>query len=273
MSRPAPPATTPTTPTTPPTTTTPTTTTPTTTPPAAGPPAKPSPAATQYGASVNLVFNALIYTQPQINAQLQALHQTGATIARSDAFWEAAEPKAPVNGIHHYDWTFADSVAGSLAAHGLRWLPIIDYSALWAESVPGQDHSPPRSASAYAAYAAAFAARYGPGGSFWRSHPDLPAEPVETYEIWNEPDIAAFWAPSPDPSRYVELYLRARDAITSVDPTARVIIGGLVRADVSLPAMLQARPDLRRHLDGVAIHPYRANPLGLLAVVRADRQL
>ena len=78
---------------------------------------------------------------------------TGATVARSDAFWEAAEPHAPVNGSHQYDWSFDDRVAGSLAAHGLTWLPIIDYTAPWAQSVSGQDHSPPRSFADYAAYA------------------------------------------------------------------------------------------------------------------------
>ena len=79
----------------------------------------------------------------QIDAQLKALHDSGATIARTDAFWEGAEPAAPVNGVHHYDWRFDDTIAAALASHRLKWLPIIDYTAYWAESVPGKDHSPP----------------------------------------------------------------------------------------------------------------------------------
>jgi hypothetical protein len=263
-------------PTTPPTSATATTTTTTTSPSrqgGLGPPGQPPPNGRLFGASVNIIFNSFTYTQPQINAQLQALHETGATIARSDAFWEAAEPYPPVDGLHHYDWSFADSVAGSLAAHRLQWLPIIDYSAPWAQSVPGQDHSPPSSVSSYASYAAALAARYGRGGSFWRAHPNIPSEPVDTYEIWNEPDQAHFWVPSPDASRYIDLYVKARDVITAVDPTARVIVGGLTNPQSSLPAMLAARPDVRSHIDGVAVHIYLRTPAAILAAVRADRAL
>ena len=239
----------------------------------AGPPAQPPPNSVQLGANVNRLFNDGTYAQRQIDAQLQALRSAGATIARSDAFWEAAEPAPPIGGVRRYDWSFDDRIAGSLAAHGLRWLPIIDYSAPWAQSVPGRDHSPPASAGDYASYAAAFAARYGPEGSFWRAHSDVAAEPVDTFEIWNEPDGAHFWVPVPDANRYADLYLQARDAITTVDPTARVIVGGLTNPARFLPAMIAAKPELRGHIDGVGIHPYSPTPLDLLAAVRSDRRL
>lgn len=80
-------------------------------------------------------------------------------------------------------------------------------------------------AADFASFAAALAERYGPGGAFWRARPDLAADPVDTYEIWNEPDVGMFWAPASDPARYADLYLRARDAIKAVDPGARVIVG------------------------------------------------
>ena len=131
----------------------------------------PAPPSQVFGINVNRLFNDLTYTQAHIDAQLAAVRATGATVARSDALWEAAEPHAPAGGRHRYDWSFDDQIAGSLAAHGLTWLPIIDYTAPWAQSVSGQDHSPPRSDADYAAYAGAFAARYGSGGTFWRAHP------------------------------------------------------------------------------------------------------
>ena len=96
-------------------------------------PALPAPASEVFGINVNRVFNDLTYTQPQIQAQLAAVKATGATVARSDAFWEAAEPHAPVNGRHRYDWSFDDGIAAALAAQGLTWLPIIEYTAPWAQ--------------------------------------------------------------------------------------------------------------------------------------------
>jgi len=259
------------------TSTTTTTTTTTTSPASAEAPAQPRPATAEFGANVNRLFDDQLgghgYAPHQIEALLQTLRATGATVARSDTLWEVTEPAPPKAGMHHYDWAFDDSIAGSLARHGLRWLPVLDYAAPWAKTTSSQLHSPPVSASDYATYAAAFAERYGPGGAFWRERPTLRAEPIDTYEIWNEPDNAEFWYPAPDAARYAELYVRARDAIDAVDPTARVIVGGLTNPGAFLPAMLRAHPDLAAHVDGIAIHPYGANPSVVLARVRGARIL
>jgi len=238
---------------------------------APAPPPAPAPAALQLGANVGRLFNGDLYPASVVDAQLSALRATGATLARSDAPWEASEPRPPSGGTHHYDWRFDDGVATALARHQLRWLPVIDYSAPWARSVPGQDHSPPTSPADYAAYAGALAARYGPGGSFWRSHPGLPLEPVDVYEIWNEPDSGLFWSPTPDPAAYAALYLRAREAIKAAQPGAQVIVGGLAHAAQFIPALLAAAPGFGGQLDGVAIHPYGPNPQAVLAGVRGAR--
>jgi hypothetical protein len=226
--------------------------------------------AQQFGASVNRLFNDLTASPAQIDAQLSALRATGATVARSDALWQASEPTAPRHGVHAYDWSFDDRIAAALAAHGLTWLAILDYSPPWAQSVPGQPHSPPRQDQDFAAFAGAFAARYGTGGTFWHAHPSLPALPVTTLEIWNEPDNGEFWAPGPDPAGYGGLYLAARAGVDAVDPGARVIIGGLTAPTTFLPAMVRAVPALVGHIDGVAIHPY-GPPAVVLAKVQAAR--
>jgi hypothetical protein len=240
-------------------------------PASAGPPALPAPAGEQFGVNVNRLFNDQTYSKQAIDAQLRALHRTGATIARSDALWQAAEPNPPLGGVHRYDWGFDDAVAGALAGNGLRWIAIVDYSAGWASVDPTKLNAPPRTPVDYGSFAGALAARYGESGSFWRAHPNLPRLPVDTYEIWNEPDSADFWSPAPDAAAYAQLYASARDAIRAADPTARVIVGGLTAPAIFLPAMLNARPDLRGHIDGVGIHPYGAGASGVLAHVLVAR--
>jgi hypothetical protein len=69
------------------------------------------------------------------------------------------------------------------------------------------------------------------------------------------------------------MYLRARDEIAAVDPSARVILGGITHPEAFLPKMLRARGDLVGHVDGVGIHPYGANPLVVLGRVRAARRV
>jgi hypothetical protein len=236
-------------------------------------PARPAPADEEFGANVNLIFNGQGPPAATIAARVSTLRATGATVARSDAFWEASEPTAPVGGRHNFAWTFDDQIATALATAGLRWLPVLDYSAPWAQSIAGQDHSPPRSAADYAAYAEAFAARYGSQGTFWKLHPQLPQLPVDTFEIWNEPDNAEFWTPQPDAAAYAGLYAAARAAIQTVDPPGRVIIGGLTKLSTFLPAMVAALPSLRGHLDGVGVHPYGTPRVALGRVRQAHAVL
>jgi hypothetical protein len=150
---------------------------------------------------------------------------------------------------------------------------VIDYSPSWTESLPGIDHSPPRSPSDYAAYAAAFAARYGPHGAFWSAHPALNADPVTVIELWNEPDNATFWKPAPDAAAYARLYDLARAAIAGVAPSVRVLVGGLTEGGAGgfLASMLAADPGLAGHIDGISIHAYGHTPEQVLDRVRRIR--
>jgi hypothetical protein len=218
--------------------------------------------------SVNRIIND-DFKPAHWDAPLRAVHASGLRLARTDAFWMWAERFPPVHGVHHYDWAWLDSVAKALASHRLRWLPILDYSAIWAASLPTDYHSPPTSNADYAAYASAFAARYGRGGSFWAQHPTLPRLPVTAYEIWNEPNNGRwFWRPKADAARYADMYLRARAAIHAVDARATVVVGGLVARPSYVEAMYAARPDLRGNVDAIGWHAYAPTVTGLVDGVR-----
>jgi len=96
---------------------------------------------------------------------------------------------------------------------------------------------------------------------------------VKVFEIWNEPDIPIFWEPAPNLTEFAQIYLYTRAAIHEVDPTATVIIGGLVYASTSLPALYAAEPSLRGNTDGVAIHPYRGTAAAMETAVNYDISL
>lgn len=137
-----------------------------------GGPSGPEPA---IGTNMSDIFNRLIIAdRPAAEASLDAAQAAGVRLVRTDALWEFSEPKPPRNGLHTYDWRFDDRIATELARRGIRWEPIIAYSPAWAATDARFPHSPPRSTAEYAAYAAAFARRYGTGGELWRAHPELP---------------------------------------------------------------------------------------------------
>ena len=52
-----------------------------------------------------------------------------------------------------------------------------------------------------------------------------------------------------------------------------MIIGGLVYASTSLPAMIADEPSLRGNVDGVAIHPYRDSRSQTITAVAYDLSL
>lgn len=190
-----------------------------------------------------------------------AMRAGGLTYVRSDASWNGVEPEAPVEGVRQYQWAALDARVADLAEHGLRWYPMIGYSAPWAASVPGDLFSPPSSDVDFASYAAAVARRYGPGGEFWFEHPEVPAQPVTTFEIWNEPNSRQFWrGPTATPRRYIDLYVAARQAIHAVIPGARVVTGGLLDAGGNAGGwfrqMVRSRPGAKRLIDAVGWHPY-----------------
>jgi polysaccharide biosynthesis protein PslG len=113
------------------------------------------------------------------DTHLSAVAAGGVQVVRMGAWWSDLEPGPPVDGQHRYSWTEIDQRVAALARHGLRWEPLLCFSATWGAQVDGDYTAAPAGADNFAAFAGALARRYGPDGSFWREHPDLPALPVK----------------------------------------------------------------------------------------------
>jgi polysaccharide biosynthesis protein PslG len=122
------------------------------------------------------------------------------------------QPAGPLT----FSWTRLDHVVSSARAAGMTVDLIVDGCPRWAALAnPRVESSPqPASSAQYATWAADVAKRYAPEG-------------VNMFEIWNEPNIALFWQPKPDPSAYTADLVAAYSAIKAVDPSAFVISGGL----------------------------------------------
>jgi hypothetical protein len=210
-------------------------------------------------------------------AAFAAMRAGGLSFVRVDASWGGVEPVAPVAGVHTYVWSTYDLFVADLARSGLRWYPMLGYSAPWASSSGADPFAPPAGNADFASFASAFAGRYGSNGSFWVEHPELPKLPTTTYGIWNEPSNPNFWrGADATPSRYMSLYLAARTAIKGADAQARVATAGLldsgsVDADAYLRAMLDSAPAARTQIDAVGWHPYVGNVDGILASVGRAR--
>jgi hypothetical protein len=218
-----------------------------------------------YGVNVQQVFSG---PSSGWQADLSAMASGGLQVGRIDARWQNVEPTPPSGSNHTYNWSMYDGIVQGLAQHGMRWLPIVAYSTTWSGVTPGDTLSAvaPSHIPDFAAYAAALARRYGPGGTFWQAHPSLTPVPVTEYEIWNEENSTVFWhQQDQNAEQYADLYAAARSAIKGVDSNARVIVGGLALSNPPtvtdeadfVRRMYAHRPDLAGNVDGFGLHPYQ----------------
>jgi polysaccharide biosynthesis protein PslG len=132
----------------------------------------------------------------------------GFTMGRMDFLWHWVE-KSP--GV--YDFSFYDGVYNYMTSNGLRPIFILAYNnTLYGGSNTMNGISTQANRDAYARFVKAAAARYKGKGVIW--------------EVWNEPDLAKFWASSPNPTDYAKLAQAAITAIRQGDPNAYVISAG-----------------------------------------------
>lgn len=220
----------------------------------AGQATQPSPYAGSVGINAHMVW----YDVPTVTNTFQSLLDGGVTQVREDFNWEAIEPS---NG--RYEWWRTDGLMEAASATGMDVMGILAYSAPWASSRGTDAFALPRSNADYAEYAGEVARRYGPGGTFWTSHPELDPQPISALEIWNEPFGWWFSQPQPDPARYASLALAAAQAIESANPEVKVLIDGTAyqaRSDGQsrewIREVLRAQPGLAAHVDVYSVHPY-----------------
>src|SRR5258705_5057358 len=184
----------------------------------------------------------------QWDEHLATIAGDGVQTVRMGAWWSDLEPGPPVGGRHRYQWSEVDDQVVALARHNLQWEPLLCFSTTWGSKLDGDYNAAPDGPDDFAAFAGALAQRYGPNGTFWQEHPELPALPVTAYEVWNEENARRYWHPA-TPEEYADLYAASRAAIHQVDDSARVVVGGLAavhRATVPAPAPVPRQMDAHR---------------------------
>ncbi len=174
------------------------------------------------------------------------------------------------------DWSGYDSVMTAAAAARVDVLPVLLGCA---PHVCQRRLAPPVTTTrrrAWAQFAATVARRYGRGGSFWTAHPELAARPLRAYQLWNEPNLIAFWDGRPDAREYLRLAAASGAAIKAVDANATIVLAGLAESRRGVPvtaylAQLYALPGARSAFDVAAVHPYARTSAAAIDGVRRFR--
>jgi hypothetical protein len=200
----------------------------------------------------------------------------GVGIVRQPFDWSRVE-RSP----GEFDFDAYDGYVKQAATAGMSVLPILARPPQFRSSRPAGSTSramfPPASNAAYAAFVGAAVRRYGPTGTFWRSHPNVPFLPVHAWQVWNEPNIPNFWRSGVNAKEYVALLRAGSRAIRAADPGAEVVAAGLPNSNLGVPFLeyLERMYDAgaRGMFDTLAIHPYSRDVRGLLALAERARAL
>jgi hypothetical protein len=215
----------------------------------------------------------------------QHMKRAGVSSVVLNIYWPVVEP-AP--GM--FDVAALDQSIGDLAAAGIESTPIVAGTPRWAldqplASDPNANHVPPTSSKNGPGYWAQFvqtlARRYGPAGTYWQGtfqaqHPGAKPRPIRVWQVWNEPNLFTYNWPKPDPKAYARLLKISHDAITAVDPKAKIAIGGLVCV-AKYPCQrylrnLYKQHGVTRYFNLVGLHPYGSTVKVVINGVRRARR-
>jgi hypothetical protein len=179
---------------------------------------------------------------------------SGVETVRTVFDWSEAQPRG--RGTE-FDFVPTDAVVRRAALRNLDVLPVVMYSPKWARAYRNRFTSPPKNKNDYVTYLAALVERYGPDGTFWTEHPEIPKHPLRQWQIWNEPHLPAYWdAPERGPYGYAKNYplmLRASyNIVKSLDPGAKIVMAGITQRAWEEIEVLY-RHGIKRYFDVAAL--------------------
>lgn len=200
-----------------------------------------------------------------LDPELGVMRASGVESMRVIFNWSYVQPDGP----GYPSWSSYDPVVAASARRGIPLLADVVLAPQWAASDPGAIFPQPRRPALYARFLTLLVHRYGPRGTFWAEHPELPRRLIRSWQVWNEPNLSYWWT-RPWPKTYTALVKAAYRAVKRADRGARVILAGLTDRSASALESLYAQ-HARRYFDAVALHPYKKRVSELIAVVRRVR--
>ena len=216
--------------------------------------------------------------------EMSTMVASGVESARTVFSWQAAQPfpdwsSVPGSQYSRFenvstdvptDFSRMDRVVEAAAEHGIALAPVVIDTPYWDADSIGR-HKEPLRTGPYADFLTVLIQRYGPGGTYWYDHPYTPILPIRVWQVWNEPSGYYYWDRHPFAPSYVSLLRAAHDAIKQADPGAGVVLAGFPnRSWESVRQIYQVR-GARRLFDAVAVHPYTAQPSGVITILERVR--
>lgn len=208
----------------------------------------PQPAVAAASTGMSLLSADIIFGgEARRNQELDRVAASGATWIRLDV------AGTQILNSTWQNWSGLDAAIAGAQARGLKVLGILstlgDYQR---PSGSSYNYGPTtdRDRANFADFARMAATRY--------------KGKVAAWEIWNEPNLHGYWAPTPSAADYTKLLKAVYPVLKSVDPSVKVVTGGTggysAAPDIKATDWMQALYDngARPYFDAMGVHGYTA---------------
>ncbi len=170
------------------------------------------------------------------------------------------------------NFTALDGLVAAAAARHLTVMPTILDAPNWdGHAFPNGALNAPTQVGPYAEFCKVLVHRYGTHGTFWAgvAHP----QPITRWQIWNEPNVPAFWPQQKGIHRYLALLRAAGTAIRGADHHAQIVLGGLANYSWRYLRGIYGVPGASRLFDIVGLHPYTRTPQDVVTILTYARDV
>jgi hypothetical protein len=177
-------------------------------------------------------------TTPAImRGDMELLKRSGIRVLRISIGWDGVEASKG-----NYNWLFWDDyVKMAVEEYGITLVPYVCYTPSWnstGDTTNFWNHTP-KDYEAFGAFMTVLVNRY----KKW----------IKTWELWNEPDIDAYWSgTSADLAKLTKI---GAEAVRKADPAAKVVLAGLAHDTKFLRALFRDH-GISPYVDVVNCHSY-----------------
>ena len=204
---------------------------------------------------------------------LGSMSSIGIGLLRQPFLWREIETTPGT-----FDFSRYDEFVGHVSSMRIKILGVIfGPPSFRMQAGPAKYTCPPNSNDEFAGFAAALARRYGSRGTYWSEHPEVPRNPVTTWQIWNEPNIRPYWCGKPNARQYVAMLRAANKALKAADPRTETVTAGIPKSKLGIPIFTYLRQLYRagakQTFDTLAINPYSRTVPELKTLLRRVRRL
>ena len=154
-------------------------------------------------------WNYYAFKGDNLDKAVAAVKKAGISYVRMDFSWSDVEAEQG-------KWDFAkyDRIVNLLSENNIRVLGIFSYCTGWASASPEFLWCfPPKNNQTFTNYVTVVVNRYKSKIKYW--------------EVWNEPDSRTYWRPQDMLVQYTELLKDTYIAAKKVDPSCKILVGGL----------------------------------------------